>query len=84
MVTKCPVNGIARILKTKNIQCQIIKFFCIVVIENPMGVKLLHSRVKVPKNKKALCEKGFKNVLLFYFTTNFRVIVFLRSVTWST
>lgn len=84
MVAKLLVNLVVFILKPENVQCQSIKFIRIADIENPMGIKLFHSVPKVPKNKKALREKGFKNVECFYLTTSFRVMVFLSSVTWST
>ena len=65
VITKISVNLIAFILKPENIQCRCIKFISIGDVENPMGINLLHSTPKVPKNKKALREKGFKNMGLF-------------------
>ena len=65
MVAKLLVNLVVLILKPENVQCQSIKFIRIGNIENPMGIKLFHSGPKVPKNKKALREKGFKNMLFF-------------------
>ena len=67
MDTKVPVYLIVFVLKLENIQCDFFKIVRIVDIENPMGIKLFHCGSKVPKNKKALREKGLKCDVLSYF-----------------
>jgi len=58
MDTKVPVHLIVFVLKLENIQCDFFEFVRIVDIENPMGIKLLHSGSKVPKNKKPFGKRA--------------------------